>query len=142
MTDTQSSEQKTVLVIRSQLSVDGYVSIYFSSSDGRLLNEREWRNLKQVVEVASQVSVKPEAMLKQHDREYARAHNESINEGLRKLERRRQNYLSIAQDPSRKRFEREMAQGDLELMETKIAELRKRMSTENDEPLFDIGGES
>ncbi|MGB2887680.1 MAG: hypothetical protein WBC04_08300 [Candidatus Acidiferrales bacterium] len=142
MTDTQSSEQKTVLVIRSQLSVDGYVSIYFSSRDGRILNEREWRNLKQVVEVASQVSVKPEAMLKQHDREYTRAHNESINEGLRKLERRRQNYLSIVQDPSRKRFEREMAQGDLELMETKIAELRKRMSTENDEPLFDIGGES
>lgn len=30
----------------------------------------------------------------------------------------------------------------LELVETKIAELRKRMSTENDEPLFDIGGES
>jgi hypothetical protein len=63
-------------------------------------------------------------------------------EELRKLEQRRQNYLSIVQDPSRKRLEREMAQGDLKLIETKIAELRTRMSTENDEPLFDIGGES
>ncbi|MFY9529436.1 MAG: hypothetical protein WBC04_25415 [Candidatus Acidiferrales bacterium] len=61
MTDTQFSEQKTVLVIRSPLSVDGDVSIYFSSSDGRLLNEREWWNLKQVVELASNFSVKPEA---------------------------------------------------------------------------------
>jgi hypothetical protein len=83
MTDTPSSEQKTVLVIRSPLSVDGYVSIYFSSSDGRLLNEREWWNLKQVVEVASKISVKPEATLKQHDREYARAHNERVNESQR-----------------------------------------------------------
>jgi hypothetical protein len=63
-------------------------------------------------------------------------------EELRKLERLRQNYLSIVQDPGRKRLEREMAQGDLELVETKITELRKRKSTENDEPLFDIGGES
>ncbi len=65
-----------------------------------------------------------------------------VKEELRKLEQRRQNYLSIVQDPSRKRFEREMAQGDLELIETKIVELRKRMSAENDEALFDIGGES
>jgi hypothetical protein len=63
-------------------------------------------------------------------------------EELRKLEQRRQNYLSIVQDPSGKRFEREMAQGDLEMVETKIAELQKRTSTEDDEPLFDIGGES
>jgi hypothetical protein len=63
-------------------------------------------------------------------------------EELRKLEQRKQNYLSIVQDHNRKRFEREMAQSDLELIQTKIAELRKRMSTENDEPLFDIGGEA
>ena len=65
-----------------------------------------------------------------------------VKEELRKLEQRRQNYLTLAQDPRRKRFEREMAQGDLELVETKIAELRKGMSTENDEPFFDIGGEA
>jgi hypothetical protein len=51
-----------------------------------------------------------------------------VKEDLRKLEQRRQNYLSIVQDLGRKRFEREMAQGDLEMVETKIAELRKRMS--------------
>ena len=32
-------QQKTQLVVRSPLSVDGFVSIYFSSPDGRLLNE-------------------------------------------------------------------------------------------------------
>ena len=58
------------------------------------------------------------------------------------MEERRQNYLPIVQDPRRKRFEREMAQRELELVETKIAGLRKRISTENDEPLFDIGGEA
>jgi uncharacterized protein YceH (UPF0502 family) len=65
-----------------------------------------------------------------------------VKEELRKLEQRRQNYLSIVQDSRRERFEREMAQGDLELVQTKIAELQERMSTENDEPLFDIGGKS
>ena len=65
-----------------------------------------------------------------------------VEEELRKLEERRQNYLSILQDVSRKRFEREMAQGDLELVETKIARLRKRLSTEDDEPQFDTGGEA
>ena len=65
-----------------------------------------------------------------------------LEEELRKLEERRQNYLSIVQDASRKRFEREMAQGDLERVETKIAELRKRLSTEDDEPQFDTGGEA
>ncbi len=64
-----------------------------------------------------------------------------VNEELRKLEERRQNYLSIVQDPGRKRFDREVAQGDLEQVESKIAELRKRLSTENDEDQFDTGGE-
>ena len=64
-----------------------------------------------------------------------------VNEELRKLEERRQNYLSILQDPGRKRFDREVVQGDLEQVETKIAELRKRLSTENDEDQFDTGGE-
>jgi hypothetical protein len=64
-----------------------------------------------------------------------------INEELRKLEERRQNYLSILQDPGRKRSDREVAQGDLEQVETKIAELRMHLSTENDEDQFDTGGE-
>jgi hypothetical protein len=61
MADNQILEQKSVLVIRAPLSDDGYASIYFSSSDGRLLTEREWWNLKQVIELASKVSVKSEA---------------------------------------------------------------------------------
>jgi hypothetical protein len=61
MSDNQILEQKSVLVIRAPLSEDGYASIYFSSSDGRLLTEREWWNLKQVIELASKVAVKAEA---------------------------------------------------------------------------------
>jgi hypothetical protein len=60
MSDNQSVEQKNVLIIRAPLSEDGYASIYFSSSDGRPMNEREWWNLKQVVELASQFFVKQE----------------------------------------------------------------------------------
>jgi hypothetical protein len=60
MSDNQN-EQKNVLIIRAPLSEDGYASIYFSSSDGRPMNEREWWNLKQVVELASQFFVKQEA---------------------------------------------------------------------------------
>jgi hypothetical protein len=61
MSDNQSVEQKNVLIIRAPLSEDGYASIYFSSSDGRPMNEREWWNLKQVVELASQFFVKQDA---------------------------------------------------------------------------------
>lgn len=60
MADNQILEQKSVLVIRAPLSEDGYASIYFSSGDGRLLTEREWWNLKQVIELASKVAVKAE----------------------------------------------------------------------------------
>lgn len=59
MSDNQA-EQKNVLIIRAPLSEDGYASIYFSSSEGRPMNEREWWNLKQVVELASQFFVKQE----------------------------------------------------------------------------------
>lgn len=61
MSDNQNAEQKNVLIIRAPLSEDGYASIYFSSSDGRPMNEREWWNLKQVVELASQFFIKEEA---------------------------------------------------------------------------------
>ena len=57
MSDSQA-EQKNVLIIRAPLSEDGYASNYFSSSEGRPMNEREWWNLKQVVELASQFFVK------------------------------------------------------------------------------------
>jgi hypothetical protein len=39
MSEQLPEQQKTLLVIRSPLSEDGFVSIYFSSRDGRLMNE-------------------------------------------------------------------------------------------------------
>jgi len=60
MSDNQAAEQKSVLIIRAPLSEDGFTSIYFSSSDGRLMNEREWWNLKQVIELASKMFIKAE----------------------------------------------------------------------------------
>jgi len=58
--ENQLPEPKNSLVIRVPVSVDGYVSIYFASKDGRLMNESEWWHLKQVVELASVVCKKAE----------------------------------------------------------------------------------
>jgi hypothetical protein len=58
--ENQIPEQKNNLIIRVPLSPDGYVSIYFSSNDGRPMSEREWWHLKQVIELASKAFVKPE----------------------------------------------------------------------------------
>jgi hypothetical protein len=60
MSDNPSQEQKNILVIRAPLSEDGYASIYFWSNDGRLMNEREWWNLKQLIEMASKACAKDE----------------------------------------------------------------------------------
>ena len=61
MSDNPAQEQKNILVIRAPLSEDGYASIYFWSNDGRLMNEREWWNLKQLVEMASKACAKAES---------------------------------------------------------------------------------
>jgi len=58
--ENQIPDQKNSLIIRVPLSSDGYVSIYFSSNDGRQMSEREWWHLKQVIELASKAFVKPE----------------------------------------------------------------------------------
>jgi hypothetical protein len=60
MAENNSAEQKNVLVVRAPVSEDGYASIYFSSTDGRQMTEREWWNLKQIVELASQIFTKPD----------------------------------------------------------------------------------
>ena len=60
VSDNQSTEQKSNLVIRVPLSADTYASIYFSSSDGRAMSEREWWHLRQVVELASKAFTKSE----------------------------------------------------------------------------------
>lgn len=61
MSEQLPEHQKTLLVIRSPLSEDGFVSIYFSSRDGRLLNEEEWWNLRQLIELTNKVCVKQQA---------------------------------------------------------------------------------
>ena len=60
MSDNNMNEQKSILVVRAPLSSDGFVSIHFSSSEGRLMNDREWWHLKQVIELASRAFVKEE----------------------------------------------------------------------------------
>lgn len=64
-----------------------------------------------------------------------------VQDELRRLEERRQVYLSTVQDPSKTRIQREEALGDLELTEAKMARLGKARFT-RDEHQFDIGGEA
>ncbi len=61
MVEQGTEKREPLLVIRTPLSEDSFVSIYFSSSEGRFMTEREWWHLKQVVELASKVFVKAEA---------------------------------------------------------------------------------
>jgi hypothetical protein len=58
MPEPLPEHQKTQLVVRSPLSTEGFVSIYFSSPDGRLMSEEEWWNLKQLIELTNKVCVK------------------------------------------------------------------------------------
>jgi hypothetical protein len=60
MTEPLPENQKTLLVIRGPLSGDSFVSIYFSSQDGRMMSLSEWSNLKQLIELISKVCVKQE----------------------------------------------------------------------------------
>ena len=61
MSEQLPEQQKTLLVIRSPLSEDGFVSVYFSSRDGWLMNEEEWWNLRQLIELTNKVCVKQQA---------------------------------------------------------------------------------
>jgi hypothetical protein len=61
MPEPLPEHQKTQLVIRSPLSTDGFVSIYFSSPEGRLMSEEEWWNLRQLIELTNKVCVRPQA---------------------------------------------------------------------------------
>lgn len=58
MSEPLPEQQKTQLVVRSPLSADGFVSIYFSSPEGRLMSEDEWWNLRQLIELTNKVCVK------------------------------------------------------------------------------------
>jgi len=61
MADSLPETRKTQLLVRSPLSTDGFVSIYFSSPEGRLMTEEEWWNLRQLVELTNKVCIKPQA---------------------------------------------------------------------------------
>jgi len=61
MPDPLLEQQKTQLVVRSPLSADGFISIYFSSPEGRLMSEEEWANLNEIVELTNRVCIKPGA---------------------------------------------------------------------------------
>lgn len=61
MPEPLPEHQKTQLVVRSPLSTDGFVSIYFSSPDGRLMSEEEWWNLRQLIELTNRVCIKQQA---------------------------------------------------------------------------------
>jgi hypothetical protein len=61
MTEPVAEKREPLLILRAPLSEDSFVSIYFSSSDGRFMSEREWWHLKQVVELGSKIFVKQEA---------------------------------------------------------------------------------
>jgi hypothetical protein len=58
MPEPLPEHQKTQLIVRSPLSAEGFVSIYFSSPEGRLMSEEEWWNLKQLIELTNKVCVK------------------------------------------------------------------------------------
>jgi hypothetical protein len=58
MSEPLPEHQKTQLIVRSPLSTEGFVSIYFSSPDGRLMTEEEWYNLRQLIELTNKVCVK------------------------------------------------------------------------------------
>jgi len=61
MPEPPPEHQKTQLIVRSPLSADGFVSIYFSSPEGRLMNEEEWWNLTQLIELTNKVCMKQQA---------------------------------------------------------------------------------
>jgi hypothetical protein len=61
MPESLPEHQKTQLIVRSPLSTEGFVSIYFSSPDGRLMSEEEWWNLRQLIELTNKVCVKQQA---------------------------------------------------------------------------------
>ena len=61
MTEPLAEQQASVLVLCAPLSEDGFVSIYFSSRDGRLMSLSELSHLKQFIELTSKVCAKDEA---------------------------------------------------------------------------------
>ena len=64
MLEPLPEHQKTQLIVRSPLSTNGFVSVYFSSPEGRLMNEEEWWNLRQLIELTNKVCIRQQARAK------------------------------------------------------------------------------
>lgn len=62
MLQPMQEQQRTQLVVRFPLSTDGFVSIFFSSPGGRLMNEEEWWNLRFFIELTHKVCSKQQAL--------------------------------------------------------------------------------
>ena len=63
MHESLPEQQKTQLIVRSPLSTEGFISIYFSSPYGRLMSEEEWSNLRQLIELTNNVCIKQKAVV-------------------------------------------------------------------------------
>ena len=61
MSEQLPENQKSLLVIRTPLSEAGFISIHFSSQDGRPMSLSEWTHLKQLIELISKMCVKQKA---------------------------------------------------------------------------------
>jgi len=61
MLEPLPEHQKTQLIVRSPLSTNGFVSVYFSSPEGRLMNEEEWWNLRKLIELTDKVCIRHQA---------------------------------------------------------------------------------
>ena len=57
MSEQLAENQKSLLVIRTPISEECSVSIYFSSQDGRPMSLSEWAQLKQFIELISEMCV-------------------------------------------------------------------------------------
>jgi hypothetical protein len=54
-------QQKAQLIVRFPLSTDGFVSIFYSSPDGRLMSEEEWWNLRFFIDLTHKICIKQQA---------------------------------------------------------------------------------
>ena len=65
MSEQLLENQKSLLLVRTPLSEDGTVSIYFSSQDGRPMSLSEWSHLKQLIELVSKMCITQEGKVRE-----------------------------------------------------------------------------
>jgi hypothetical protein len=65
LSEQLAENEKSLLVIRTPLSGECSVSIYFSSQDGRPMNLSEWSRLKQLIELVSKMCITQEEKIRE-----------------------------------------------------------------------------